>query len=75
MPEMNGRELALRATRMKPGIKIIYMSGYTGNIIARHGLLENGMNFINKPLMPDRLAQKIREVLDSEEKKASQAVA
>lgn len=70
MPEMNGRELALRATRLKPGIKIIYMSGYTGNIIARHGLLENGMNFINKPLMPDKLAHKVREVLGVMERKA-----
>jgi hypothetical protein len=40
------------------------MSGYTGNIIARHGLLENGVNLINKPLVPDKLLYKIREVLD-----------
>jgi CheY-like chemotaxis protein len=64
MPEMNGRALSSAAKLIKPNIKIIYMSGYTGNIIARHGLLENGVNLINKPLVPDKLLYKIREVLD-----------
>ena len=64
MPAMNGRELSTAANLLQPGIKIIYMSGYTGNIIARHGLLESGVNFINKPLESDKLAYKIRQVLD-----------
>jgi len=67
MPEMNGRALSSAAKLIKPNIKIIYMSGYTGNIIARHGLLENGVNLINKPLVPDKLLYRIREVLDIEE--------
>ena len=73
MPEMNGRALSSAAKLIKPNIKILYMSGYTGNIIARHGLLENGVNLINKPLVPDKLLYKIREVLDLEETAALQS--
>ncbi|MFH1020643.1 MAG: ATP-binding protein, partial [Pseudomonadota bacterium] len=66
MPGMNGQELidALRAAR--PGIKTILMSGYTDDIIVHHGALKPGVNFINKPLLPIALANKIREVLEAE---------
>ena len=64
MPQMSGRELAERITSIRPGIKILYMSGYTDNTIAHHGILDKGMNFIQKPFTVDGLARKVREVLD-----------
>jgi two-component system, cell cycle sensor histidine kinase and response regulator CckA len=64
MPEMNGRELADRLSGFHPGLRRLYMSGYTSNVIAHHGVLEEGVNFINKPFSMKELADKIREVLD-----------
>ena len=49
MPEMNGRELAANIEQIDPDVKILYMSGYTANVIAHGGILEEGLNFINKP--------------------------
>jgi DNA-binding NtrC family response regulator len=64
MPKMSGRELAERLSSIRPGIKVLYMSGYTDNTIAHHGILDKGMNFIQKPFTVDGLARKVREVLD-----------
>jgi DNA-binding NtrC family response regulator len=64
MPKMSGRELAERLSSIRPGIKVLYMSGYTDNAIAHHGILDKGMNFIQKPFTVDGLARKVREVLD-----------
>jgi len=69
MPGMSGRELAERIREERPEIKVIYMSGYTENVIARHGVLEPGINYISKPITPVRLAQKIRSVLDDNQVK------
>jgi PAS domain S-box-containing protein len=63
MPNMSGRELANRLERMRPGIKVLFMSGYTDDIILRHGMLEEGVLFIGKPFSPAELAGKIRAVL------------
>lgn len=63
MPRMNGSELASRLSRTLPNTKIIFMSGYTDDAIIHHGVLEEGINFIEKPFTPDSLARKIREVL------------
>lgn len=63
MPYMNGRELAETIKKEKPDIKVIFMSGYTENIIAHHGMLEPGINYISKPITPAALSQKIRSVL------------
>ncbi len=65
MPEMNGRELARKIEKMIPGIKCLFMSGYTADVIAQHGVLEPGVNFIQKPFSLRDLAEKIRSVLES----------
>ena len=64
MPEMNGRELADQIVQKRPGIKVLFTSGYTDDAIVRHGVLEPGIAFIQKPYRPRALARKIREVLD-----------
>ncbi len=64
MPEMNGRELAERLTTLRPGIKCLYMSGYTANVIAHRGVLDEGVLFLQKPYTTRDLAAKVREALD-----------
>lgn len=63
MPEMNGRDLMEQITRLRPGLRGLYMSGYTADIIARHGALDAGLNFIEKPFSARALSAKVREVL------------
>jgi two-component system cell cycle sensor histidine kinase/response regulator CckA len=63
MPEMSGPELAAEIVLLRPGIKIIFTSGYTDDAIARQGLLDPNIAFIQKPYRPKALARKIREVL------------
>ncbi len=63
MPNMSGRELADRLAKHWPGIKVLFMSGYTDDTIMQHGVLEEGAMFIQKPFSPDQLAMKVREVL------------
>lgn len=65
MPGMNGREVAETMTKDRPDMKVIYMSGYSDDIIAHCGVLDAGVNFIQKPLAPSALAVRIREVLDA----------
>ncbi len=65
MPRMNGRELADRATALRPGLKFLFMSGYTDDAIVHHGVLNPDTPFIEKPLSTTALARKVREVLDS----------
>ena len=67
MPEMNGRELAQKLVALHPRIKSLFMSGYTADIIAHHGVLEDGVEFIQKPFSTYDLTVKIREVLDKAE--------
>ena len=66
MPGMNGRELSDKLIGMYPDIKCLFMSGYTANVIAHHGVLEKGVHFINKPFSRQDLAKKVREVLGHE---------
>jgi signal transduction histidine kinase/CheY-like chemotaxis protein len=64
MPEMNGRELAVNLMSNNPGLKRLFMSGYTADVIAHHGVLEEGMHFIQKPFSMKDLGLKLREVLE-----------
>jgi CheY-like chemotaxis protein len=66
MPEMTGRELVEKLTAICPDLKCLLMSGYTSNVIARQSVLEEGVNFLQKPFSKQQLAAKVREVLDSE---------
>ena len=63
MPEMSGREVCEQVAALHPGIKVLYMSGYTANVIAHHGVLDEGVHLLQKPFTQESLAQKIREVL------------
>jgi PAS domain S-box-containing protein len=65
MPEMGGKELADRLARRWPDLKVLYMSGYTGQAIARRGSLDEGAWFISKPFEPAELVSKVRAVLAS----------
>jgi PAS domain S-box-containing protein len=64
MPEMNGRDLAMYLMAHHPRLKRMFMSGYTAEIIARHGVLEEGVFFIQKPFSMKELAAKVREAVD-----------
>ncbi|MEW5959135.1 MAG: PAS domain S-box protein [Chloroflexota bacterium] len=63
MPQMNGRELYRRLALERSGLKVLYMSGYTDNVIAHHGVLDEGVAFLQKPFTLHDLLQKVREVL------------
>lgn len=65
MPEMNGRELAERVAILRPGIRVLYMSGYPADALARHGVAPDVVEFLEKPFSPDALVQKVRTVLDA----------
>jgi len=65
MPGLSGHELAQRLSAQRPKMKILYASGYAPDTIAQQGVLEPGVAFIPKPLTPDSLAHKVREVLDA----------
>ena len=65
MPEMNGRELSNRLTTLLPDLKSLFLSGYTANVIAHRGVLEEGVHFLQKPVSRNNLALKVRQVLES----------
>jgi CheY-like chemotaxis protein len=65
MPLMGGRELAERLAQTHPQLRVLFTSGYTDDAVVRHGVIEAGTNFVQKPFTPNVLARKIREVLDA----------
>ncbi len=65
MPGMNGRELAQRISEIRPNVKVLYMSGYTENVIGRNGTLDAGVRLLQKPFTLRDLKSKVREVLES----------
>jgi two-component system, cell cycle sensor histidine kinase and response regulator CckA len=64
MPEMGGRELADQLSARHPGLRVLFMSGYTEDAALRRNVLQQGESFLAKPFTPDALARKVREILD-----------
>src|SRR5215470_3046532 len=65
MPGMNGRELAQRISEIRPNVKVLYMSGYTENVIGHNGTLDAGVRLLQKPFNLRDLKDKVREVIDT----------
>jgi len=63
MPGMNGRQLAERATGLRPGLKVLFTTGHTSNAIIHNGVLDPGVQLITKPFRIDQLARRLREIL------------
>lgn len=63
MPEMSGRDLADHLVAKRPRLRVLYMSGYTANVIAHHGVLDDAVAFMQKPVLRQELARKIRAIL------------
>jgi signal transduction histidine kinase len=66
MPGLSGRHLAERVLTARPGIRVVFMSGYTDDAIVRHGVLAAGVAYVQKPFTPEGLLRKVREVLDAQ---------
>ena len=66
MPKMNGKELRDRLRAIRSDIKVLFISGYTSNVIVHHGVLEKGVNFLQKPFNMNILARKVREVINAD---------
>jgi signal transduction histidine kinase len=70
MPEISGPDLVRQLTRQRPDLRVLYISGYTDEAIVHHGIPESGTAFLQKPFLPDALARKVREVLDTRKNSA-----
>jgi CheY-like chemotaxis protein len=65
MPGMNGRDLARRAAELRPGLHVLYMTGYSQNAVVHHGRLDEGVELLQKPVTQTHLAARIRDMLDA----------
>ncbi len=65
MPRMSGRELAILLEKQYPDMPVLYMSGYSDDVVSRHDIIEEGLEFIHKPFMAEAIVSKVREVLDA----------
>ena len=65
MPELGGRELSERALTLRPGMKVMFMSGHTQDVVLKEGV-QKGTAFLQKPFTPASLAQKVRDTLDGD---------
>ena len=65
MPEINGRQLAEQVLKLKPGLPVLYMTGFSRNAVVHNGMLDPALNFMAKPFTVDQLAAKVREALDT----------
>jgi CheY-like chemotaxis protein len=66
MPEMSGRDLVERLARQRPGLKVLYLSGYTDDAVVRHGVLQSEVAFLQKPFTMAALTNKVRQMLDQQ---------
>lgn len=64
MPGINGRELARRIEEFRPGLPVLYMTGYSKNAVVHHGRLDEGVSLLQKPVKQAELASRIRELID-----------
>jgi len=67
MPDMHGKALADQLALRRPEVAALYMSGYTADVIADHGVLDEGVEFLGKPFTPQSLLERVRQVLDQRE--------
>jgi DNA-binding response OmpR family regulator len=65
IPKKDGKEIYDTIKKEKPDLKVIFMSGYDPNVIHKRGVIEQGLEFISKPVIPDNLLRKVRDVLDN----------
>ena len=70
MPELGGRELAEQLSLARPAIRVLFVSGFTDETISRHGVLEEGVAFLQKPFTLETLSQKVREILDGNDSRS-----